>query len=309
MKDLMTRLSGRYSESRHRAEARAKYYNDLAYSDKEYMSLDKSQREVQLKLYRAEFDKDSAGALKYRKEEERIVKLKKKRLDEMGIKEKDLVPAYSCPLCKDTGFIGMSPCKCLKENLLKLKMESFKSDRAFSSFEDESLLSEPSLKKNYEAMIKYCRSFPDNKYKTLLFTGKTGAGKTVLAECVADELLKKGYSVLFLTALELNDCFVKYHTFDPSGRDLFDSVTDCDLLIIDDLGTEPILNNVTINYLLGVIGQRQLNGKHTLITTNLNLNEILERYQERFFSRINDKSCCAAFSFKGEDLRMRKKLK
>ena len=299
----------RYAESRHNAESRAKYFNDMAYADDEYKKLDKEQRAIQLKLYRAEFDGDSSSALKYRKEEEKIKDLKKTRLNSLGILEKDLEISYNCPICKDTGFIGQKPCECLKENLLKLKMESFKSDRSYSSFEDENLLKEPSLKKNYSAMNKYCRDFPNNQYRTILFTGKTGAGKTVLAECVADKLCKSGHTVLFLTALELSDCFIKYHTAEPSGRDLFESVTGCDLLIIDDLGTEPLLNNVTITYLLGVIGQRQLHRKHTLITTNLSLSEILERYQERFFSRINDKSSCAVISFTGEDMRLRKKLK
>ena len=103
---------------------------------------------------------------------------------------------------------------------------------------------------------KFCEVFPDTT-KNIIISGTVGTGKSYLAGCVANDLLKKGYNVVFITAIELNAILLKYHTAPIDEKSLYlEVLTDCDLLIIDDLGTEPIYQNVTSEYLLTILSER-----------------------------------------------------
>lgn len=233
-------------------------------------------------------------------------------LKELGLSDKSLLPQYTCKKCNDSGFVNDKPCSCykreltlslLKENGLNYsmlgKLEDFNTTVAKSNKEHEQSLI--SVKKIIE---KYCTNFPKVKSANIFINGQTGTGKTFSAECIASELIKKGFYVNLLSAFQTNEVFLEYHrTFDASKQDVLLPLLEPELLIIDDLGTEPVFNNVTREYLLLTVSERLLHGKKTIITSNLNLNEILTRYGDRFFSRFFNKSLSAVITIKGNDLR------
>ena len=101
------------------------------------------------------------------------------------------------------------------------------------------------------------------------------------------------------------ELFTSYHTtLDLSKTDYLNSMLKSDCLLIDDLGTEPIKRNITLEYLYLILNERLNSNKKTIITTNLNLEEILSRYGERIFSRIANKKTSKCFQMQGNDLRL-----
>ena len=137
-----------------------------------------------------------------------------------------------------------------------------------------------------ELLQKWCRNFPKITKININLLGGAGAGKTFFLECIANEIVNKAYSVCYKTAFDLNEACRLYHI--GQGSDL-PAILDADVLLIDDLGTEPVLKNVTKEYLYNIINQRQVNNKPTIITSNLSLNDVLDRYDERIFSRLSNK--------------------
>lgn len=116
--------------------------------------------------------------------------------------------------------------------------------------------------------------------------------------------MQKGGSVIFVTAFKLNKIFLNYHLdFSGGYSDYIENLYDCDLLVIDDLGTENIYKNVTCEYFLSLISERITNNRHTLITTNLGAEHLRARYDDRFYSRLLDKNKTYTICFDGEDLR------
>ena len=134
----------------------------------------------------------------------------------------------------------------------------------------------------------------------------TGVGKTYLASCLANEMLKKEYSVCFVSAFALNESLQKYHTtFDGSKSLWLDPFIDADILIIDDLGTEPMIKNVTENYLYLILSERERFSRPVIITTNLKPADINSRYDERIYSRLCNKKNAQLFRIEGDDLRIK----
>ena len=162
-----------------------------------------------------------------------------------------------------------------------------------------------------QKVVSICHSFIDNfdnEYSNLLFYGNTGIGKTFLSNCIARELLNTSHSVIYLTAIEL---FQKFEASDfnrQSAGDIpFNSsyILDCDLLIIDDLGTENG-NTYTNSKLFYCINERMLRRKSVIISTNLSLQEIRDTYSERIFSRLT--SSYKILKLFGKDIRILKRV-
>ena len=145
----------------------------------------------------------------------------------------------------------------------------------------------------------------DNKPKNLFFYGDTGVGKTFLSNCVAKELLEKGYSVIYFTAFQLFDILSKgVFSKDADAIAAHQNIFDCDLLIIDDLGTE-FSNSFTSSQLFLCVNERILRQKSTIISTNLNMNNLVELYSERTLSRIS--SNYSIIKLFGDDIRIKKR--
>ena len=155
--------------------------------------------------------------------------------------------------------------------------------------------------------IKFSKNIDSSSQKNLLFIGKTGLGKTFIANSIANEVIKQGKSVIYQTAPNLMDMVMEYKfNFygDDSIKENYRKIFEVDLLIIDDLGTETMTNN-KLTELFNIINTRILNNKKIIISTNLTLNELYNNYDERVISRlIGDSIIC---KFIGDDIRLKKK--
>lgn len=210
---------------------------------------------------------------------------------------------YHCADCKDTGFIGNEKCHCFKQAIADLIYEQSNirekiKHENFASFNMDYYPGRPdpqlgiSPRENIKNVLAVCRRFIDTfstAAQNLLFYGQTGVGKTFLSNCIAREILDKNYTVIYLTAFGLVDAF-ENNTFGNNDENdvpenMFNYILDCDLLIIDDLGTE-MNNSFVTSQLFLCINERLLRKKSTIISTNLSIEQIQKEYSERIFSRI-----------------------
>lgn len=141
-----------------------------------------------------------------------------------------------------------------------------------------------SNKVDNEYLRKFATSFPKIEKQNLVFIGSTGSGKTWAAATLANALIGKGHVVLYLTTDMLMRRF-KNLAFEKNMLAI-DDLLECDLLIIDDLGTEPSINNVSEENLYTVINERLLYKRPIIFSSNLSTNELTERYDQRLVSRI-----------------------
>jgi len=220
------------------------------------------------------------------------------------------VQKFKCTLCNDSGYIYENNikkrCKCFTNMLIA---EAFKDNSSFigKTFEDfdENVFS-PNVKQQMLDIKNYCQAFaekyPNVKKQNIALCGATGTGKTFLLSCVAEALLANGISVVFMTAGRLFDVLRKYAF---SQINDIDSLIEADVLIIDDLGTEPLFNNITLEYIFMLVNERTRLNKSVCISTNLLPDELEARYNERITSRLLDKRTTNVFRLSGDDLRMR----
>jgi len=307
MPDFFEIISGEYNAKRRRAEETAKINYERALSDGEFFDAEKKIRRLIIDSAKASLK--IKGKNSFDKEIESLEKVKESAL--FRLKIRTVKPEYECRACNDTGFVNNSPCKCYK-----LRINELISNRCglylpnLNKFDDfnESLFDEkerPSVLKTRDTFVNYCKNFPDNKKLNLIFSGKTGSGKSFIAGCIASGLIERGFSVIFATAFALSNIFLENHVSSFENKTLFlNAINSVDLLIIDDLGCENIYNNVTNEYFLAVLNERSLCSKATIITTNLNAKEIEENYKDRFVSRLLDTKTCRFINFSNKDLRL-----
>ncbi len=230
---------------------------------------------------------------------------------------------YDCQICHDTGFVNGKPCKCLKNKLTDIlnsasKLTGVITSQNFNTFDfdfySDSVIDPATGKsalENIQTVVNYCRHFIDtfsSSFQNILFYGSAGTGKTFLANCVANELISRSFSVIYLSAVKLTDLLSDFSfRKDNANRSyngiFMDDLLKCDLLVIDDLGAE-MRNSYTDSALFDCLDYRLTHQKSTLISTNLLLEEIKNSYSERVFSRIFGEYTC--FKFFGEDIRLKK---
>lgn len=221
-------------------------------------------------------------------------------LTKLNIKKELLSPAYTCKKCNDTGYINSKMCSCLKEEINKKLLEKSGFNHKLKSFEDCKL---PTNIQN--TLKKWCDK--DSQYKIILFCGKTGVGKTFVTECMANRLIENEQIVYFSSAFNMNQLLLNYRTtFDSSKNEFLEDLLEPDYLFIDDLGTEPIFKNVTVEGLHNVLSDRIEKNKYTIISTNLSLDGIEQTYGERIFSRLVNKKTSLLINVENEDLRLKK---
>lgn len=242
-----------------------------------------------------------------------LISMKSQLLTSAGYPDDYLEPVYDCPDCKDTGYINGMKCHCFKQAIIGilyeqsgiqelLKRENF-NVLSYQYYEGEDL-------EHFQNTVNECRNFIktfDSDYHNLFFYGTVGTGKSFLSGCIAKELIEKGYSVIYSSSVKLFET-LSVNIYDYKSKSVFsDSHADlygCDLLIIDDLGTE-YSRNVNPAILFSLLNERHLNRKSTIISTNLSLEDFRNLYSDRIFSRIsNQYNIC---KFTGPDIRMIKK--
>lgn len=256
-------------------------------------------------------------------EEKRVI------LNSLNIDENFFKPKYECSLCNDTGYIksgiNSTLCSCIKQKLFdieynKSNIHDLKNNNfdcfnisLYSNIVNEELYnSNLSPKDNIinikEICINFINNFNNPSEKNLLFIGNTGLGKTFLSNCIANELIKNGKTVLYQTAPVMLDTIMDYRFGKANiSKSVYDNILDVDLLVIDDLGTECI-NSMKFTELFNVINTRILNQNNhitkTIISTNLSLQNLKDTYDDRIFSRfVGHYNICRFF---GEDIRFKK---
>ena len=241
-----------------------------------------------------------------------------------NIPEHDLEIQYECPICEDTGFLkNGEKCNCFKQALINeyYKMSNISRNFKTQNFNtlDLSLFSDDiipelniSSKQNILEISAICEMFVQNFTKdneeNLLFYGDTGLGKTFMSNCIAKALLDKGFTVIYQTSFKMFEIIeeYKFHNINNSiSKENYNNLFECDLLIIDDLGTE-LTNTFTVSELFMILNTRLLNKKKTIISTNFSLGKLAETYTERISSRIFDKFTLVKFV--GKDLRWESKF-
>ncbi len=243
----------------------------------------------------------------------------RRRLAAAGLPETYLQPVYDCPDCRDTGYVGepiRERCTCyarrLREQLLRDTGHGINPGETFEKYDETVFPNAPGAQgdsqRAYMARVKarceaYANAYPDTDRPNLLFVGKSGLGKTYLMNCIGNRVRERGHEALKVTAYQLTER-MRAAIFDRD-KEAFSVLLDVPLLLLDDLGAEPVLSNITIEQLFTLLNERGLNGLSTIVSTNLMLDELKARYTERVCSRLFDKSKTAIVQFYGEDIRLR----
>ena len=279
---------------RRNAEATAETRNDelrLLYS--EIKEIDDELTGTGLKLFKIACEGGDIAPLRARNEE--LMARRRKILVGLGYPADYTDIHYVCETCSDTGFVGTKMCKCLKELLITKNIKSSGIGRlierqSFENFDLELYRSDDQsyarMKKNVETAKAFAKGFA-NHNDNLLLIGTTGTGKTHISTSIAREVIHQGYDVLYdsiqniLTVFENDRFHSSYGQREPEGDKFFE----CDLLIIDDLGTE-FVNQFSIATLYNIINTRGNKGLSTIISTNLSAADLRAKYDGRIISRI-----------------------
>ena len=242
-------------------------------------------------------------------------------LSRAGIDPSVMEPRYYCSKCEDTGFIELDNrtvfCDCLNKLMADLAAEQLNADLPLSecTFENFSLdyySDKPdengrSPLNRMSKILNYCRDYADNfslDSKNLLLRGATGLGKTHLSLAIANEVIKKGMSVIYVTAPDILTKLEREHfSYRNYGQqDSLSSLLKCDLLIIDDLGTE-FITQFSVSCMYNLLNSRLLASKPMIISTNLQLSELVTTYSQRFVSRLI--GAADRLDFLSDDIRMK----
>lgn len=278
----------------------------------EYEEVERSISSVSVAQAKKLLDGDAHALEELRSTLRALSEKKRTLLLSAGYPENYLEPEYDCPLCRDTGYIDNRKCHCLKQKTISLLYEQSNiketlshenfSCLSYSYYQGEDL-------ERFRQSVTACQSFIQNfpEGRNLFFYGSVGAGKTFLSNCVAKELIEKGNLVLYFSASGLID-MLSGNSFSEKSRENLYSVGqdlyNCDLLVVDDLGTE-YTNAYVVSQLFSCINERLLRKKSTLISTNLSLEDLRNKYSERIFSRIT--SNYDMYKITGPDIRMYRK--
>ena len=197
----------------------------------------------------------------------------------------ELVPV--CKACRDTGVCDGQLCSCVKNVLINSRFNDsgLNPGQTFETLRHD-LIDDPRERRAYDKIsaycLKYANDFPNNELGDILLLGAPGVGKTFLLNSIGERVLKNGYSVLRLTANKLISVALSC----INEHEMFPDMTVPDLLILDDLGTEPMISNITIETLLSIICERQDRGLATLFATNKSFESLNEEYGDRVSSRL-----------------------
>ena len=251
---------------------------------------------------------------------------KQKILNSLGLPKDYLKPFYNCNMCKDTGYTfengKTSMCNCLKQQIYNIeynqKNENIIKNQIFDNF-NINLFSDEINEKKYNsnispreniidiknAAIDFINNFDNENTKNLIFSGATGLGKTFISNCIVNNLLEKGKTVMYQTAPVMLDNLIADLFAKPENQTgISKNLLTVDLLVIDDLGTEN-LNSLKFTELYKIINTRLLSKKtKTIISTNLDLRGLFQTYDERLASRFV--GYYDIYRFYGDDIRLKK---
>ena len=228
-----------------------------------------------------------------------------------------LAPLYRCVKCRDTGYVGevvKEPCECLKKQYQeKLRTEMGLTESEGETFERFDLsvfpdvplpgsdISQRTLMETVRTLCEnWANQYPENKKRDVMLMGKSGLGKTYLLRCMATRLLERGKDIRIVSAYGFLQTARKSYFENDQG---LEELLEVPVLLLDDLGSEPLMQNVTIEQLFNLINERQSKKLSTIVSTNLNIREFKTRYTERIASRMTDVRNCLVITLEGQDIR------
>ena len=238
-----------------------------------------------------------------------------------GFDETYLDPVCKCPVCGDTGYVGeiiRENCACFNQAFYARMYQrmglSESKEQSFEAFDLNMFSAEKLPGKNYSqrdlmnVIRKTCESYAENypnvPVKDMLLMGQSGLGTTFLMHAMAKRLIQRGQNVLIVSAYKFLEIARKAYM--SGNPDELDTMLAADILMVDDMGVEPLMENITIPQWFNLINERQLRGKGTILSTNLMEDDLKRRYTERIASRITSDSGYKLIQFAGDDIRRRK---
>ena len=238
-------------------------------------------------------------------------------LQENGFPEDFLEPVYRCPKCKDTGYTGElvpEPCECLKKAYQQKVREMIglgkNGDETFETYDErlipDEIAGESGVTQRQLSGFarteceRWADGYPEVRKRDILLSGKSGLGKTFLMRAMAARLIERGVNVLMVSAYTFLQMARKSY-FD--SEDGMKELMEVPVLMLDDVGSEPLMQNITVEQLFYLINERQTKNLSTVISTNLTIKEFRERYTERIASRLTDSRNCEVLILEGRDLR------
>lgn len=243
----------------------------------------------------------------------------KKILENMGFESDYLDVHFSCEKCNDTGKYEINSrtvlCECYKKLLSDCVCEQLNSisPLTLSTFDTFNLslyddVTDTDGKNPYQTMVKifdFCEKYANGfttSSKSILMKGQPGLGKTHLSLAIANKVIEKGFSVVYVSSPDILSKLEREHFSGGYNdeNDTFRSLIGCDLLIIDDLGTE-FATQFTKSAIYNIFNSRVLQNKPVIMNTNLSVNELVEMYSSRFYSRVI--GSCFRLDFIGRDIR------
>lgn len=308
------------TQNRHLLEQRrAEVYQKLP----KYHILEESVGRISVEYARKMFDGGENTLQKLHQALAKLSSEKQHMLISGGFPADYLEPIYHCPACHDTGYLvsedntSLDPhsrkCHCFRQQEINLLYEQsniheFMKKENFSTLSYEYYQGEDL--EHFKEAVKLCKMFVqsfEQDFHNLFFYGTVGTGKSFLSGCIAAELLKASHSVIYFSSSSLFDNLARY-TFDVKSKEtlynFYKDLYNCELVIIDDLGTE-VTNSFVTSQLFACLNERFLRRKATIISTNLNLEELRDRYSDRIFSRITSHFTLCKLT--GPDIRMYRK--
>ncbi len=255
--------------------------------------------------------------------EERIARIRKNNeelqqqradcLALLGYLPDHTIPKFDCKKCKDTGYDGARLCECFKKELTletcrRSGLGRLVDIQTFDSYSLDYFKYNPDVYENMSEVFEICKNYAEDfssKSENLMLIGDTGLGKTHLSTAIAGRIIERGFDVCYDTATNVfasfeNERFGKQNSKFAIPTERY---FECDLLIIDDLGTEPI-TQFTVSSLYNLINTRAMNEKQVMLNTNLSLSEMQKKYGDRIASRLFGESII--LKFVGKDIRLQK---
>ncbi len=266
----------------------------------------------------------SAAVRAVREENQALQQERAVLLGAMGLPPDALDDSPACPLCRDTGWQGAKMCRCLRElcareqikelsKLLDLGEQSFDTFRldyySQTPYPGRGASPRGNMELVYDVCLSYATKFGRFAIKNLFLSGAPGLGKTFLSACIARTVSENGFSVVYDTAGNVFAQFEarKFLRDSPNGLDARDETRrylNCDLLILDDLGSE-LTTQFTQSALYELVNTRLVAGKHTVISSNLSMEEAARRYAPQIVSRLDGEY--HVLHFFGDDIRLVRK--
>ena len=337
MQSIYTRIQQEYENNRNSAlEETEKRKEELYKKEPKLLEIDEKIKKIGMEMSKSiifiDDDTKRENAVKdLNSQIESLKNEKNELLKKLKVQKDFLVPNFKCKICEDTGIIGSitgaKNCSCFRQKLIdytynqaqiyNIDKENFDTfdENVFSDKVDEKAYNSQKSPRENILIIKekaqnFVENFDDGNVKSLMFTGGTGLGKTFLSNCIAKAVLDKGKTVLYQTSGRLMDLIMDYRKGENENFDeaQYEELFNVDLLIIDDLGTEN-MTEARRAELFNILNTRLLNSSKkrtkTLISTNKDLKELVNYYDQRIVSRILGYfEVCRFF---GSDLRLSNK--